>query len=107
MNIDGNTPVLQEEDMRHLGFTDHIATRWYRSTRVGSSTTLNITIDKLTGNYEELVLDECFGQLEFYGHMKPKYRDEIRALIDSHISGLNADGLTLAVDHRLYGCDSE
>ena len=102
---DGTTTVLPEEDMRWIGFTDHRTGFWYRVCRVGSDETLNITVNKLTGEYEELVMDEHFGQPAHYGHMKPVYRDAIRLAVDEQVRLLNAAGMTVAVDHRLYGCE--
>jgi len=99
---DGNTPVLAEAEMRQLGFTDHRPEHWYFTRRVGSGETVNFTITKATGEYDELVMDEHFGQPAYYGSMKPQYRDEIQANIDRTLAELNAAGLTLAVDSSLY-----
>ena len=103
---DGVTPVLDDETMRALGFTDRVDTRWYYCRRVDDKghTTLNITIQKDTGFYEELVMNEDFGQPEYYGQMKPEWRDLYRDTIDFHIRELNRAGLTLEVDHKQYGC---
>ena len=103
---DGITTILPEDDMRWHGFTDHRAGFWYRVIRVGSGETLNITVNKLTGEYEELVMDEDFGQPAYYGRMKPVYRDAIRLAVDEQVCLLNAAGMTIAVDHRLYGCET-
>lgn len=107
MTYDGVTPVLSDEKMRELGFTDNVDTRWYYCRRVDKKgyTTLNITIDKDTGYYKELVMDESFGQPEFYGQMKPEWRDLYRDTIDFHLSELNKAGLTIQVDHKAYGCE--
>lgn len=105
---DGKTPVLSDDEMRALGFTDNVETRWYFCRRVDSfgDTTLNISIDKASGLYKECVMNEDFGQPEPYGHMKPEFRDLIRDTIDVYISELNKAGLTLAVDHKAYGCQN-
>ncbi|WIE81209.1 hypothetical protein [Curtobacterium sp. MCSS17_016] len=42
--MSGITAVLADEQMRALGFTDHRAGHWYLCHRVGSDTTLNISI---------------------------------------------------------------
>ena len=105
--IDGTTPVLPDADMRALGFTDHRPKYWYYCKRVASDTTLNFTIYKVTGGYTELVANEFIGQPEYYGRMKPEYRDQILFNIDATINELNNAGLTLAVDHTLYGCEPE
>lgn len=103
---DGITPLLSDEEMRELGFTDHREGYWYwcRSVDKKGYTTLNFTIDKLTGYYEELVMDESFGQPDYYGRAKPEFRDEIISNVDSFVAELNTSGLLLAVDHRAYGC---
>lgn len=104
---DGQTPVLDDETMRALGFTDHVDTRWYYCRRVDDKgyTTLNITIQKDTGFYEELVMNEGFGQPEYYGQMKPEWRDLYRDTIDFHLRELNRAGLTIEVNHKHYGCE--
>ena len=78
MNIDGRTPLLSDDRMRELLFTDRLETHWYFVQRVGSNETLNITIDKATGDYEEYVLDESFGQPAMYGLMNHNYGVPIR-----------------------------
>lgn len=104
---DGTTTLPPEEKMRELGFTDRREGYWYWCRRVDDKgyTTLNFTINKKTGSYTELVMNESFGQPEYYGHMKPKFRDETIAEIEKHLDYLNSNGLQLAVDHRLYGCE--
>lgn len=102
----GKTPILSDDEMRALGFTDAAKTRWYFCRRVDKQgcTTLNISIEKDSGLYKECVMNEDFGQPEPYGHMKPEFRDLIRDTVDFHLSELNKAGLTLAVDHKAYGC---
>ena len=102
---DGVTPVLSDEAMRDLGFTDRHEGFWYFVDRVGDGVSLNFTIEKNTGEYEELVMSELFGQPEYYRNMRPEFRDAIQARIDRIIAKLNAAGLTLAVDPDLYGFD--
>lgn len=106
-NYDGKTPLLDDEKMRALGFTDRVATRWYFCRRVDKrgDTTLNIAIEKDSGFYTECVMNEDFGQPEPYGHMKPEFRDLIRDTVDFELSLLNKAGLDIRVDHRAYGCD--
>lgn len=103
---DGNTALLPEADMRALGFTDRRPDYWYFTKRVGSNESMNFTINKANGNYEELVMDEMFGQPAYYGHMRPNFRDEIRANVDTIVGELNAAGLTVAVDHKAYGVNA-
>jgi len=102
---DGTTPLLTDDAMRALGFTDHREGFWYFTDRVGDNTSLNFTINKNTGEYEELVMDEFFGQPEYYRNMKPEFRDAVQARIDGIIVRLNGAGLNLAVDPDLYGFD--
>jgi hypothetical protein len=105
-SYDGKTPILSDEEMRELGFTDHVETRWYLCRRVDKrgDTTLNITIEKDSGLYTELVMNEGFGQPEYYGNMKPEWRDLYRDTIDLELALLNKAGLTITVDHKAYGC---
>lgn len=96
------TTLLPDADMRVLGFTDHREGHWYYCASVDSHTTLNITIDKETGEYEEQVLNEFFGQYEPYGHMKEPWRTKIRDNIDAELAKLSAAGIAVTVDHTEY-----
>lgn len=98
---DGNTPLLSDDKMRELGFTQNTP-NWYFNKRVGRMVSLNFTINPKTGDYTEIVLDEYFGQPEYYGNMKPEFRDEIIHNINTIIAELNSHGLTLNVNHDLY-----
>lgn len=100
---DGNTPILSDEDMRKLGFTDRVKEHWYLVAGVDSDTTLSISIEKSTGDYGELVMNEFLGQPEFYGRMKEPFRGRIHSAIERHLAKLNAAGLDVHVDHTLYG----
>ena len=106
-SYDGKTPLLSDEEMRALGFTDNVETRWYLCRRIDTrgDTTLNITIEKDSGLYTELVMNEGFGQPEFYGQMKPEWRDLYRDTIDMELNFLNMAGLDIRVDHKAYGCE--
>lgn len=90
--------------MRELGFTDRVTGRWYLVEPVGSAEALNITIEKATGDYAELVADEYFGQPAYYGRMVEPYSTSIRNAVDTILSRLNDAGLTIRVDHTAYGC---
>lgn len=103
MNVNGNTPVLSAQRMRELGFTDHVPEHWYWHGPVDHGVSLNVTIDKKTGDYQEGVINEWFGQHEFYGRMRPEFRDKVQAAIDEHLARLNGAGLTITVDARAYG----
>ena len=107
IEIDGTTPILPDAEMQALRFTDRSPEYWYYCKRVDGNTTLNFSINKVTGHYTETVLNEFFGQPEYYGRMKPEVRDQILFNIDTTINELNNAGLTLAVDHTLYGCEPE
>lgn len=103
---DGKTPLLSDDEMRALGFTDRVETRWYFCRRIDKrgDTTLNISIEKDSGLYKECVMNEDFGQPEPYGHMKPEFRDLYRDTIDLELAILNKAGLDIKVDHKAYGC---
>ena len=68
---------------------------------------LNITIDRKTGNYEELVMNEAFGQPEYYGQMKPEWRDFYRDAVDLYLRQLKLGGLDIKVNHEAYGYKGE
>lgn len=105
MSVDGNTKVLPEEKMRGLGFTDHVDTRWYYVTRVGAGITLNVTIDKSSGDYQEYVLDESFGQPYYYeGYAKSglPFAAGVRDRVDEEVAGLRSAGLDVSVAHSAY-----
>lgn len=91
--------------MRELGFTDRREGYWYWSRNIDKYTSLNFTIHKDTGFYEELVMDEMGGQPDYYGNAKPEYRDRIIAEVNQYVALFNDSGLALAVDHREYGCE--
>lgn len=101
------TPILDDDAMRQLGFTDHVSTRWYFCRRVGPDITLNITIDKATGTYSEFVMDENFGQHAYYGWMRKDVRDEAIVKIDVFLDKLNQAGLNIELDHQSYGVKIE
>lgn len=92
--------------MRKLGFTDHREGHWYWSTRVGSDTTFNLTVNKETGEYETLVMNESFGQPEYYGHMVGVYCAQIRANVDVALFELRRGGIDLEFSHAEYGVES-
>ncbi len=97
------TPVLPDDQMRELGFTDHRPTHWYFSRRIGFEDFFSVTIDKATGEYEELTYDTMFGQPAYYGQMVEPHRSRYRTAIDRAVAELNAAGLTVAVNHTEYG----
>jgi hypothetical protein len=106
---DGRTVLLSEEKMRLLGFTDHVPESWYFVAPLTSDgkTTLNIRIQKDSGLYEELVMNEDFGQPEYYGHKNKKLAELIKDTIDLIVDHLNKSGLTIFVDHRQYGVEND
>lgn len=97
------TPVLSDPEMRALGFTDHVEDTWYLLSRVDDHTTLNISINKKTGEYREDVLDEIYSQPAYYGRMKEPFRTEAHDSINAAVARLNEAGLDIEVDHRSYG----
>lgn len=101
---DGRTPLLTDEQMRELGFADRVSDHWYLVKQVGAAETLNITIDKATGDYTELVIDEYYGQPAYYGQMVEPYSTRTRDEVDVVLRALNDAGLMIRVDHTVYGC---
>lgn len=102
MNIDGNTPVLSEDEMRGLGFTDHTPEHWYYTARVCSNISFNLTIEKSTGNYEEYVLDEFILQPYHYRTYDAPGAREAEVGVDREIARLREAGLDVTVDHEAY-----
>lgn len=100
MNV--TTKILDDNEMRRLGFTDHSKEHWYYTDGVGPSTSFNLTIDKKTGHYETLVMNEMFGQPEYYMSGLPHFRDPIIAQVDSILAALAEFGFTIAFDHNEY-----
>jgi len=96
-----NLPAARQ--MRKLGFTDHREGFWYYCKRVGSDTTFNLTINKDTSEYETLVMNESFGQPEYYGRMRDVYRAQMIANIDVILHELDRDGISAHFDHSEYG----
>lgn len=97
------TSLLSDPKMRQLGFTDHVKSNWYLCTEVGAMMTLNITINKRTGEWREDVLDEYFGQPAYYGLLREPLRSDTVRKTESELERLNAAGLVLTVDHVQYG----
>lgn len=105
MNIDGTTPLLDAPAMRALGFTDHEPSRWYRCTQLVPDITLNVTIDKSSGDYEEYVLDEFVLQPYPYaelGEQGVASAVKVRTRVDEELKTLRDAGLTIEVNHDAY-----
>ena len=92
--------------MKKLGFTNHREGFWYLVKGVGEDTTFNLTINRETGGYETDVLNEFFMQPEYYGRMKPVYRDEIIARVNAILHKLAEQGLEIEFDHLEYGVEA-
>lgn len=89
--------------MREFGFTDHVKENWYFTKRVGDRESFNVTIDKESGAYSELVMDEDFGQPAYFGHMKKEFRDELAGRLFEILSDLRNAGLEIEVNPLQYG----
>lgn len=98
----GRVTVLPDAEMRALGFTDHREGYWYFCTPVGSDVTFNLTVEKTTGEWDETVVDEVFGQPAYYGSMIEPYRTNITKRVDAVVTRLNYAGLDVSVDHNEY-----
>ena len=100
------TLLLSDSEMRLLGFTDHVPAHWYYSSRFDDRVSINFTISKETGEWTELVMNEDFGQPEYYMNMKPEWREKYMSAIDGKISVLRAAGLDVFVNHQEYGWEA-
>lgn len=99
---DGTTPLLTDEQMRELGFTDRLKGRWYLSHRVGSRESFTLTIDKETGDYSESVIDEDFGQPAYFGRMRQEFRSDTVTRLWEVLNKLHTAGLRIKVDPCQY-----
>lgn len=99
---DGTTPLLTDDQMRELGFTDRVKGRWYLTQRVGSRESFTLTIDKESGNYGEIVIDEDFGQPAYFGRMRQEFRHDTVNKLWEILNKLHTAGLEIAVDPCQY-----
>lgn len=97
------TPVLNDDEMRSLGFTQYVPGSWYFTRRIDDRISLNIRIDTDTGEWSEHVLNEDFCQPEYYMNMKPEWREKIVAEIDKNVATFRSAGLDVFVNHEEYG----
>jgi len=95
--------IENDSYMRELGFTDHREGFWYKSWMLDRDVSLNYTINKDTQAWKEDVLNEMFGQPEYYNSMIQKYREPIIAKIDAIVKELNDLGFHIEVNHEEYG----
>lgn len=93
-------PLPSEQVMRDAGFTDHRPTHWYYTKNFGGEITLNITIDKATGEYETVVLDEFICQPYMYGNYG--LVATITAGIDRVLAELAGYGVHVTHNHEEY-----
>ena len=91
------TPLLEEDRMRSLGFTDHREGHWCYVARLCNAISLNINITKETGEYKIEILNEFFLQPEDYMNMREPQKTYVKDLIDARIQALNGFGLTLVL----------
>lgn len=91
------------KQMRRLGFTNRVEGQWYFCRSVGYDTTFNLTIWKESGAYDITILNESFGQPEYYGNMREVYKNQIMANIDVIVYELNRDGIEVEINHAEYG----
>lgn len=108
---DGVTFLPSEKALRDFGFSDHRPGYWYYCSRVNDRETLNITIPKepigdVKGesvySYNELVMDEDFGQPAYFGGMVEPYRSTTARRVSAKLNELLLLGLQLQVDPREY-----
>lgn len=107
----GQTFLPSEEKLRAFGFTDRREGYWHYTTRVSSDESFNITIPKepvgeIDGEpvyrYEELVLDEDFGQPSYFGNLRPELRYAMAEAVSSVLEKTRALGLNVRVNPREY-----
>lgn len=96
--------IPEEETMREFGFTDHVETSWYFVERIYDDypVSFNLKIDKDDYSYDTYVLDENFGQPEYYMEAKEEYKNLIIQNIDDIVQKMHAIGLNIVHDHNQY-----
>lgn len=109
--FDGALRIPSESELASLGFTDHNPKQWYYSVPLTKSESFNVTIHKAPiaedGNgriygYEELVMDEYFGQPAYFGRMGNDYRHKLTMKLLGVLAHLKKHGVNIAVDPRDY-----
>ena len=94
--------MLNEQKMRELGFTDRLEGWWYKCYSLDKYTTLNLKINKETGEWKEDVLNEMFCQPEYYYSAIPSFKNMIIEKVDKIIEELQIEGLPFEVNHEAY-----
>lgn len=90
--------------MRDLGFTDHRDGHWFQSWYLGMvDIYLDLTIDKVTLEYDTLVEDIAIGQPYHYGrYLYGELASDMHDRINATIAQLRAQGLNIDFDHAEY-----
>jgi hypothetical protein len=114
-DTDGVTFLPSEDVLRKFGFTDHREGFWYYSARVDDRETLNITIpkapfDHIKGepvySYNELVMDEDFGQPAYFGRMVEPHRSSIARRVSEVLGNLRDVGIQITVNPEEYAWEN-
>lgn len=104
-HVDGRTPIPDENVFLELGFRK-TGGLWFYYCGIGPSphnVSFNLEIDPDTGAWGELVLDDDFGQPYYYNCQRPETRNQYITEIDHIVERFNRHGLTVSVNHNLYG----
>lgn len=102
-----DSTLLPEPAMRELGFTDHLPTTWYYSTRVGSTVSFTVSIPKDGARLSVEVLDMEFGQHYDYQAILKRHPDlpfalGVKAGVEFQMEKLSAAGVITGYTPGMY-----
>ncbi|APH36030.1 hypothetical protein BHE96_10770 [Bacillus subtilis] len=70
--------ILEEKQMRDIGFTDHVKSKWYYIKTIQPNITFNLTIDKNSLKGEIDVLNErCLQPYDYQYYMNVNTREKL------------------------------
>lgn len=90
--------------MRDLGFTDHREGYWWKSWPLSlHDIFFSLTINKVTLEYEHIVIDEAFGQPYHYGrYLTGERLIDLVCEIEGKLRALEIAGFNIEFNHAEY-----
>jgi len=110
-SADGLTLLPSEKKLRKLGFTDRDPEIWYFSAHLATDISFTVRVSKKIDEthlpeglhpYQELILDNSFGQPAPLGAMSQEFRGEVLKRLIEELRRLRAAGITISVDPAQY-----
>jgi len=109
LNVAITSNILPEEQMRKLGFTDHLESVWYYSKYVSKNKqiTFNVSIPKDGSRFEIDILDENFLQPYDYqailsSNPNNHYAKQIKKTVEDHMQQLFNYGIIAGWKPGMY-----